>query len=81
MAKKTIHIVPKEQGWVVKKEGAQRISGSADTKTEAYEIAREIALNQGLDIVVHGKDGKIQKSNERFCHWCPMRSNRHIINT
>lgn len=61
MPKKTIHIVPKEQGWIVKKEGAQRISGSADTKTEAYEIAREIALNQGLDIVVHGKDGKIQK--------------------
>lgn len=61
MAKKTIHIVPKEDGWVVKKEGAQRISGSADTKAEAYEIARDIALNQGLDIIVHGKDGKIQK--------------------
>ncbi len=61
MAKKTIHIVPDEQGWIVKKEGAQRISGSADTKAGAYEIAREIALNQGLDIVVHGKDGKIQK--------------------
>lgn len=61
MAKKTIHIVPKDDGWIVKKEGAQRISGSADTKAEAYEIARDIALNQGLDIIVHGKNGKIQK--------------------
>lgn len=61
MAKKTIHIVPKEQGWIIKKEGAQRISGSADTKAEAYVIAKQIALNQGLDIIVHGKNGKIQK--------------------
>lgn len=61
MAKKPIHVLPAEQGWVVKKEGAQRVSGRADTKTEAFEIAREIALNQGIDIIVHGKDGKIQK--------------------
>lgn len=57
----TIHVIPSEGRWIVKKAGASRASSRHDTKEEAYRAAREIALNQGLDIIVHWKDGKIQK--------------------
>ncbi len=56
-----IRVYPSEGRWAVKKDGASRVSSRHDTKEEAYRAAREIALNQGLDIIVHWKNGKIQK--------------------
>jgi len=57
----TIHVYPDGDVWVVKKGGALRASAIRNTQKEAYEAARDIALNQGLSITVHGPDGKIQR--------------------
>lgn len=63
MAKgKTIRVYPSGQVWVVKKDGTERASTVKNTKSEALAAARHIALNQGLVIIIHGKDGKIQKT-------------------
>lgn len=58
---KAIRVYPDRNVWVVKKDGAYRASAITDTKSEALEVARDIALNQDLDIIIHGKNGKIQK--------------------
>ncbi|MCC7302803.1 MAG: DUF2188 domain-containing protein [Bacteroidia bacterium] len=57
----TIRVYPDGDVWVVKKDGNSKASAIRDTQREAYLAAREIALNQGLSITVHGPNGQIQK--------------------
>lgn len=58
---KPIHIVPnKKGGWSVKKEGAERSSATTETKKEAEQIGRQKATEEKTELVIHGKDGKIQ---------------------
>jgi hypothetical protein len=47
--------------WVVKKDGSHKASAIRNTKEEAWEAARIIAINQNLTITVHGRDNKIMK--------------------
>lgn len=65
MAKRNSHhVVPNSKGgWDVKKGGAQKSSGHFDTKKEAEKAGRKISQNQGTELVIHGKDGKIQSSD------------------
>jgi len=65
MAKqKTHHVVSNpDGGWNIKKGGADRASKHCDTKQEAVEKAREISQNQGSELYIHGKDGKIQQKD------------------
>lgn len=57
---KNLHVVPSEDGWAVKREGSKRASKTFDTKKEAEEYARERAREEGGELTIHGKDGKIQ---------------------
>ena len=50
-----------EDGWAVESEGAERPSNVFDTKEEAIKRAKEIAENKGTAVIVHKKDGSIQK--------------------
>lgn len=63
MSKKDIHVVPHEGGWATKKEGAERAGGVYDTKAEALEHGRNQAKREQVELVIHGKDGKIQDSD------------------
>lgn len=65
MAKQdTHHVVPNpDGGWDVKRGGGQKASHHTDTKAEAERIARDISKNQGTELVIHGKDGKIQSKD------------------
>lgn len=45
------HVVPHPDGWAVKSEGATKATRVTDTQKEAIEIAREIARNQGSDLI------------------------------
>jgi len=57
---KSTHVVPSNDGgWDIKQSGAQRSSGHHDKKTDAVSRAREISKNQGTELYVHNKDGKI----------------------
>ena len=61
---KSHHVVPNpDGGWDVKKAGAERASKHSDTKQEAVEKGRQISQNQGTELYIHGKDGKIQQKD------------------
>jgi hypothetical protein len=60
MAKKNQHVVPLGNGWAVKGEGNSRFTAITERKREATIIARDIARNNRSEVVIHGKDGKIQ---------------------
>lgn len=54
------HVVKRESGWAVKKEGAQRADRVYKTKEEAVKGAQKFKKS-GSDVVIHKKDGSIQK--------------------
>ena len=65
MAKrKEHHVVPNSKGgWDIKKGGGVRSIKHFDRKTDAESRAREISKYQGSELVIHGRDGKIQRSD------------------
>jgi len=55
------HVVPQEDGWAVKKEGAERASSVHATKADAVESGRELAKgHEPSHLVIHRKDGTVQ---------------------
>jgi hypothetical protein len=56
---KRIHVISRNDGWAVKKEGSSRASKIYSTKNAAVKGARK--TSKGHDVVVHKKDGSIEK--------------------
>ncbi len=50
-------------GWEAKKTGAARASAVTETKAEAVARARELARTENSELVVKGKDNKIQSKD------------------
>lgn len=61
MTKRNQHIVPQGDGWAVKGAGANRATVVVNTQKEAIDRAREIARNQGTEVLIHGRDGRIRE--------------------
>jgi hypothetical protein len=57
---KNQHVVKRGDKWVVKGVGNQRATRVVESRSKAIRIARKIARNQGSDVVIHGRDGKIR---------------------
>jgi hypothetical protein len=49
-------------GWAVKKGGSQRASKVFDNKDAATSYAREQSRGRGSELIIHRKDGTIQKT-------------------
>lgn len=50
-------------GWQVKGAGNSRATIRTETQAQAIEKGRTIAKNQGSELCVHGRDGKIREKN------------------
>ena len=61
MGSRNQHVVPHDQGWAVRGAGSQRASSVHRTQQEAIDAAREIARNQGSELIIHRKDGRIRE--------------------
>jgi hypothetical protein len=61
--KRDIHVVPRGNNWATKKEGAQRSGVVTVTQKVAIERAREQAIRERVDVVIHRKDGTIRDSD------------------
>lgn len=58
---KNQHVTPHPKGgWQVKGAGNTKATVRTATQKEAAAIAREIAIHQGSERVIHGTDGKIR---------------------
>ncbi len=60
---KNQHVVPHSEGWAVKGEGNQRATSVYQTQQEAINAARQIAINQGSEMFIHGRNGQIRERN------------------
>ena len=69
---KSHHIVPDPNGgWNVKPGGGERAIKHFPTKQNAIDFGREVSQNQHSELVIHGKDGKIQSSDSHGNDPCP----------
>ena len=57
---KNQHVVKTDAGWGVRGEGNSRLTSEHRTKTAAENAGRQIAKHQQSELVIHGRDGKIQ---------------------
>jgi uncharacterized protein YdaT len=71
------HVVPHEDGWAIRGEGNQRVTSVHDTQREAADRAREIARNQGSEVVIHRRDGTIRDSDSYGNDPNPPKDRKH----
>ncbi len=57
------HVVRHTSGWAVKGAGAQKASSVHSTQRDAISSARQVARNQGSELFVHGRNGRIRERN------------------
>jgi hypothetical protein len=62
--KGTHHVVPNPKGgWDVKRGGGSTASSHHDIKSEAISSGRTVSGNQGTELKIHNKDGRIGSSD------------------
>ncbi len=63
MAGKNKHVVPHGGEWAVRGEGNERATSIYPTQGDAKQAAREIAINQQSEVVIHRTDRRIRDKN------------------
>ena len=58
---KIYHLSPSEDKWIVKKALAEKATKIFDNKAQATTFAKKIAQNNQTELIIHGKDGRIQE--------------------
>ena len=57
---KNQHVVPHNGEWAVRGAGNERVTSVHGTQAEAQAAARQIAINQQSEVVIHRPDGRIR---------------------
>jgi hypothetical protein len=60
---KNQHVVKHPDGWAVKGAGNSKATKVVKTQLEAVNYAREIAMNQKSEMLIHGRKGQIREKN------------------
>lgn len=60
MSRKNQHVVPHGNQWAVKGEKNEKATKVVGTQSEAIGIAREIAINQKSELIIHRPNGQIR---------------------
>lgn len=63
MSKGDIHTVRHGDGWANRAEGNSRVSNLSATKAETQAKGRDMAIERGVEHVVHNADGRIGQRN------------------
>ena len=62
--KKNQHVTPHPNGgWQVKGAGNSRATVRTSTQNDAIKVARDIAINQKSELVIHRPNGQIRDKN------------------
>lgn len=68
---KNQHVVPSKGGWGVKGAGNERLTSLHETQAQAIQAARQTAINQGSEMLIHGRNGQIRERNTYGPDRCP----------
>jgi hypothetical protein len=59
--KPPVHVEPREDGWAVVREGAERATSVHPTQSEAATEGRELARQNTTEFFLHAQDGRIRE--------------------
>lgn len=62
MRKKNIHVVPHQDQWATRREGASRVSKEFTTQKEAQDAGRQEAGRHHVELVTHRPNGQIREA-------------------
>ncbi len=77
MKKKDIHVVPHKDGWATKKEGVSRAGSLHNTQKDAISRAKDQAIREKSEVVIHRKDGRIRDSDSYGNDPFPPKDRKH----
>lgn len=77
MSKKNVHVVPRADGWAVRRERAERDSSHHDTKADALASGRDTARRDEVELVIHRKDGTIEDKDSYGRDPYPPKDTKH----
>jgi hypothetical protein len=77
MTKRNQHVVTHNGDWAVRGAGNSRVTSSQDTQAAAIAAAREIAMNNRSEVVIHGRDGKIRDKDSYGNDPVPPHDKKH----
>lgn len=60
---KNQHVTPKGDAWQVKGAGNEKATKLFNTQEQASKFAKDIAINQKSEVIIHGADGRIREKN------------------
>lgn len=61
--KRDIHVVPRGDGWARVREGSSKAGSVHRTQREALAAARNQAIRDRVEVITHGRDGRIRNSD------------------
>jgi uncharacterized protein YdaT len=71
MARKEHHVIPHKKKWAVEKNNSERVSRTFSTKKEAEKWGREQSKTNHTELIIHKRDGTIQKADSHGNNPCP----------
>lgn len=75
--KKDIHVVPYNGNWAIKKEGVKQPVSVHYKKANAEVKAIQLGKKAKVEVVYHGKDGRIQDSDSYGNDPCPPKDKKY----
>jgi len=69
------HVVKHGDEWAFRRDGSERVTAIFDTKAEAVAAAREVAMNQSAELIIHRADGTIGEHRSYGNDPCPPKDN------
>jgi hypothetical protein len=80
LAKQTsVHVVPRSDGWAVRKEGNSRVVSTHSTQHDAIDAARKIARSRRGELIIHRSDGRIADRDSYSLDPFPPKSARKVL--
>ena len=67
------HVVKHDDSWAVRVAGSNRVSSTHDTQQQAITRAREQAIAEQGQVLIHRPDGKIREERTYRDDPCPPR--------
>lgn len=74
---KNYHVVPNDDQWAVKREGAEKAGSVHDTQKEAIGVARDRAIRDRGEVVIHDRHGQIRDKDSYGNDPCPPKDTKH----
>ena len=74
---KNQHVVPHNSKWAVRGANNVRVTKITNTQAGAIKTAREIAINQQSEVVIHRPNGQIRDKDSYGNDPCPPKDTKH----